>query len=75
MVDAKRSPSALMHVYQTTLRHIRMDLDLDIHRPGNSKSHSFLTLLFIVWVVFSLAPSVYVTHELRVKFRRPPRRS
>jgi len=72
MVDTKRSSKALVRIYQTTQRHIQLDLDLDIYRPGNSKSHSFLTLFFIVWVVFSLAPSVYFTHELRVKFRSPP---
>ena len=75
IVGAKPSTSALVRVYQTTRRHIPVDLDLDTHRPGNFKSHSFLTLFFIVWVVFSLAPSIYVTHELRVKFRCPPRRA
>ena len=75
MVDAKRSPSALVRVYQITRRQIPVDLDLYTHRSGNSKSHSFLTLFCIVWVVFSLAPSVYATHELRVKFRCPPRHS
>jgi hypothetical protein len=74
MVDAKRSSSALVRIYQTTRHHIPVDLDLDTNRPGNSKSPSFLTLFFIVWVVFSLAPAVYVTRELRVKSRCPPRR-
>jgi hypothetical protein len=43
LMDAKRSPKVLVLVFQTTRRHIPVDLGRDIHRPGNPKSDSFLT--------------------------------